>query len=462
MTSNSHNITALRKSTNDNFGFFYLINKLDLKSSLSKRYLYSQKFITDKNEIESELNKIEETISLLDKPQNNKIFSDVENKLSQALDICGTLQNLANSIILSDIELFEIKKFAIIADDVKQLLHELNLIDLPDLSDAINILDPEKMRIATFYVCDAYSEELAALRKSFKVKTENQSPELYQKIIEIEDEIRKQLCEKLQPYTQDLNTALSKIAYLDILIAKAKQARDEHFCKPRIGDKNTSYKALFNPQIKYLLHRQGKKYQSVDISFGQYPTLITGINMGGKTVLLKTLALSQYLCQYGFYVPAAEAEIALVDEIMICMDDEQNHLQGLSSFAAEMKNIDKILSEINTRKPLLVLIDELARTTNPAEGSAIVNAMLDILCERNVCSFITTHYDKITSDCRRLRVRGLVDTNDFINEKNIEQHIDYSLVEETQANVPHEAIRIAEILGVNDELITGAKNKIKK
>jgi hypothetical protein len=59
-------------------------------------------------------------------------------------------------------------------------------------------------------------------------------------------------------------------------------------------------------------------------------------------------------------------------------------------------------------------------------------------------------------------VRGLVDTNDFINEKNIEQHIDYSLVEETQANVPHEAIRIAEILGVNDELIKKAKKYLNK
>ncbi|MDR1553155.1 MAG: DNA mismatch repair protein MutS [Prevotellaceae bacterium] len=462
MTNNSNNIAALRKLTNDNLGFFYLINKLDLKSSLSKRYLYLQKFITDKDKIESELNKIEETISLLDNPQNDKTFSDVETKLSQVLDVGGTLQNLVNSIILSDVELFEIKKFAIIADDVKQLLSELNLIDLPDLSNAINILDPEKMRIATFYIYDAYSDKLAVLRKSLKGKAENQSPESYQKIIEIEDEIRKQLCESLQPHAHDLNMALSQIAYLDILIAKAKQARTEHFCKPRIVDKNTSYKALFNPQIKNLLHGQGKKYQPVDISFGQYPTLITGINMGGKTVLLKTLALSQYLCQYGFYVPATEAEIALVDEIMICMDDEQNHLQGLSSFAAEMKNINKILSEINTCKPLLVLIDELARTTNPAEGSAIVNAMLDILCEHNVCSFITTHYDKITSDCRRLRVRGLIATNDFINEKNIEQHIDYSLVEEAQANVPHEAIRIAEILGVNDELIEKAKKYLNK
>ncbi|MDR2292284.1 MAG: DNA mismatch repair protein MutS [Prevotellaceae bacterium] len=462
MTNNSYNITALRKSTNDNFGFFYLLNKLDLKSSLSKRYLYLQKFITDKDELEKEFNKIEETISLLKTPQNNKIFSDIENKLSQVLDIGGTLQNLANSIVLSDMELFEIKKFAIIADDIKQLLCGLNLIALPDLSAAISILDPEKIRMTTFYIYDAYSAELAVLRKSLKGKIENQSIESYQKITEIEDRIRKQLCTELQIYACDLNTALSKIAYLDLLLAKAKQAKDEHFCKPLIADKNTSYKALFNPQLKDLLHSQGKKYQPVDISFGQYPTLITGINMGGKTVLLKTLALAQYLCQYGFYVPASEAEMTLVDKIMICMEDGQNHLQGLSSFAAEMKNMNIILSEIHTDKHLLVLIDELARTTNPAEGSAIVNALLDIFCENKVCCFITTHYDKITSDCRRLRTSGLIDMDETINEKNIDSFIDYSLVEETETNAPREAIRIAEILGANEELIKRAKNKMKK
>ncbi|MDR2065008.1 MAG: DNA mismatch repair protein MutS [Prevotellaceae bacterium] len=462
MTNNSCNITELRKSANDSFGFFYLLDKLDLKSSLSKRYLYAQKFISDRNELETEFDRIEKTVSLLGKAENNKIFSDIENKLSQVLDIGGTLRNLAGTVTLTDIELFEIKKFAVTADDIKQLLDGLNLVDLPDLSAAINILDPEKTRMATFYIYDAYSSELAVLRKSLKGKTGNQLSETYQKIIEIEDEICKHLCEKLQVHANDLNTALSKIAYLDILVAKAKQAKDESFCRPFIVDKNTSYKALFNPQLKDLLHSQGKKYQPVDISFGQYPTLITGINTGGKTVLLKTLALAQYLCQYGFYTPAAEAKIAPVDKIMICMEDGQNHLQGLSSFAAEMKNVNKILSEIHTDKHLLVLIDELARTTNPSEGGAMVNALLDILCECNICCFITTHYDNITSACRRLRVRGLTDSDKITDEKNMDSYIDYSLVEETETNAPHEALRIAEILGVNTELIKRAKEKMKK
>jgi DNA mismatch repair ATPase MutS len=456
----NNEILTLKKSLSGIPEGLYLLDKLDLKSSLSRRYLYSQKFTANAQQLQCEFDKTEQTISFLNNEKNSKIFSAIEHKLSQILDVGGSLNNLENSIILSDIELFEIKKFSIITNDIKQIIQSLHLVDLTDLSAVTDILDPEKTRIATFYIYDNYSAELTELRRLVKSEKSNYAQELYQKISEIEDEIRKQLTDKLQIYTQNLKTALSEIAYLDILIAKSKQAINGHFCKPVISTKTTLYKGLFNPQLQNLLNAEHRKYQPVDICFGQYPTLITGINMGGKTVLLKTLALAQYLCQFGFYVPASYAEIALVDKIMICIDDEQNHLQGLSSFAAEMKNVNTILLEIGTDRRLLVLIDELARTTNPAEGSAIVNAMLDMLSERKVCSFITTHYDKIQSDCRRLRVRGLTD-NEIKDVKNIESYIDYSLVEETETNVPHEAIRIAEMLGVNSELIKRAKEKLK-
>ena len=460
MTETFNNITTLRKSANNNSDFLYLLNKLDLKSSLTKSYLYSLKFATNKADLQAEFDKIEETILLIDNEKNTKIFSDIEHALSQILDISGTLQNLEKSIVLSDIELFEIKKIAILADDICRFMLQLNLINLPDLSNVINILDPEKTRISAFYIYDAYSSELAALRKSMNDNDKNLSAEIYQKIVEIEDEIRKKLSIELQVYASDLSTALSKTAYLDLLIAKSKQAIEYSFCKPVIVENSMSYKGLFNPQLKDILNVKSEKYQPVDISFGKYPTLITGINMGGKTVLLRTLALAQNLCQYGFYAPAQSAEICLVDRIMICIADEQNHLQGLSSFAAEMKNVNEILLEIATKKSLLVLIDELARTTNPAEGRAIVSAMLDTLSENNVCCFITTHYDKIISDCRRLRVRGFADNVKIENEKNIQQYIDYSLVEETETDVPHEAIRVAEMLGTNKEFIEKAKEKL--
>jgi DNA mismatch repair protein MutS2 len=63
---------------------------------------------------------------------------------------------------------------------------------------------------------------------------------------------------------------------------------------------------LFNPEVAEALRLKNKKYQPVDINLTDGPALITGANMGGKTVLLKSVALAQYMFQYGFFVPARE------------------------------------------------------------------------------------------------------------------------------------------------------------
>jgi DNA mismatch repair ATPase MutS len=182
--------------------------------------------------------------------------------------------------------------------------------------------------------------------------------------------------------------------------------------------------------------------------------------MGGKTLLLKTLALSQMLCQYGFYVPAKMAKISLVAKIMFSFTDEQNQKQGLSSFAAEMLNMNEIITQISENQNIFVLIDELARTTNPKEGAAIVSAMLEILSEKHIKSFITTHYDIHNADCCRLRVKGFVDNIENINSKNIEQFIDYQLIEDNSDKTPQQAFRIAELLNINKTLIEKAKEKL--
>ena len=238
-------------------------------------------------------------------------------------------------------------------------------------------------------------------------------------------------------------------------------------CRPEVSENKTEYIGIFNPEVKAKLQERGSKYQETDIDFGRFPTLITGINMGGKTLMLKTLYLCQMLFQYGFFVPAGRAKIMIMSGILFSFTDEQNQLQGLSSFAAEMKKIDEIIKQISADHNLLILIDELARTTNPQEGAAIVSATLEILQENSVCAFITTHYD-ITTSCRRLRVRGLKEnvsetannykSTDYI--RNLLKNIDYQLINDTSGNTPNEAIRIAELLGTDNRLIDKAKSKI--
>ena len=108
---------------------------------------------------------------------------------------------------------------------------------------------------------------------------------------------------------------------------------------------------------------------------------------------------------------------------------------------------------------LLILIDEPARTTNPVEGKALVQAIATIMGQRDSITMITTHYSQLGVNCRRLRVRGFVESlSDMpITAQTINRFIDYSLILDNSDEVPHEALRIAELLNCHPELIRQAK-----
>ena len=124
-----------------------------------------------------------------------------------------------------------------------------------------------------------------------------------------------------------------------------------------------------------------------------------------------------------------------------------------------MLRVNAIVQDVKAGKNALILIDELARTTNPTEGKAIVNAMLDFLTDKGARSLITSHYSGIKARCKKMRVKGFVKEHvqGQLTINNINEFIDYSLIEDTLDSVPQEAMRIARILGVDEELLDKAE-----
>ena len=300
---------------------------------------------------------------------------------------------------------------------------------------------------------------MAEIRSKLRIQTQEPDLELMTRAQEIENQVREELSVQLRCYTEEIAKALETVAQIDIEMAKAKLAITYSCCRPEYTDSEISYEGLYNPKLKVALECQNKEIQPIDISLGYTPILLTGINMGGKTVLLKSLALAQLMSQYGFYVPARRALITPVTHILCSMNDDQDELKGLSSFAAEMQNIDLILSTIEKGKRLLILVDELARTTNPTEGRALVSAFLSMVSHSDNFTIVTSHYDGITAPCRRLRVKGLRQ-EPLASATNIEQWIDYRLVDDNSEHAPQEAIRIAQLLGINPEFIEEAKKAL--
>lgn len=454
-------------------GFRYMIDHLEIHSGLGRSSLLDRVWLEDAKQIKAELERVEKMVRVVRDSRNQVVLERLKVKLSQVKDIRGTVKRLKEPVVLDDLELFELKNLAFVAEDIREIIKDYPVVDIPCLGNLVDLLDPEQNRIPHFYIYDSYSEKLSALRAEIKQKKregreEREIENLYFQSLEEEDRVRAELTLQIRMLREEIAETLRAVAYLDILLAKAIQVENMGLVLPEVkdGKKNErlSFQKLFHPQLREILLQEGRKFQPVDVGLERGVTLLTGANMAGKSVLLKSIALAQGLAQFGFYVPAERAEIVPVSDILTCMGDGQDELSGLSSFAAEMLCVNEILLRVERGEKVLVLIDELARTTNPTEGRAIVNGVIEFLAAYQIRALVTTHYGGIIAPCRKLRVRGFREEKiqGKLTLQNITDYIDYSLLEDASGEVSQEAIRIAEIIGVSRELTDNAKKFLDK
>ena len=449
---------TFQQAINQNPSLRTLYSQMEIQTPMARNLLLHTPFSQSQQWIEQQWQQITECQTYLTalNPQTTQRFF---MHLSTIHDISGSIKALQQNQILDDISLFEIKAFCL---NTKKLKKDFTspLFPLPDLQEIIDILDPEKMQAMQFYIYSAYSEELSQARKQWqKAKeeaNEQKAHSLYIKTLEIENQIRQTLSQKLYPYIPALSKSLSIIAQIDLTFAKAKLSTQHNLNKVQITDKKQiHYKKIFHPIVKQLLEEKNQPYQSIDIEIGEENYLITGANMAGKTLILKTLALNQQLLQYGFFVACQDAELCLVEKVLTSIGDGQNENEGLSSFAYEVKNLHNIIQEIKTNATHLVLVDELARTTNPIEGKKLVEGFLEVCNKRGSLVVVTTHYSDIEAPAKRMRVKGFnhKDLQPPIKIEEISQHIDYSLVEDQSNQAPTEAINLCRLLGIDQEWI---------
>ena len=192
--------------------------------------------------------------------------------------------------------------------------------------------------------------------------------------------------------------------------------------------------------------------------------------MGGKTVSLKLVGMVAILAQYGYFVPAASARVGLSNFMQILIGDSQSIERGLSSFGSEMEELKEIMD--NSRDRSLLLIDEIASGTNPAEGLALTKSITDYLKQQPFIALITTHFETVTEDkdVMNMPVTGLANADferldkelRYANRREriniIQKYMDYRLTRvDNNREVPKDALNIAKMLGIDANIIEKAK-----
>ena len=181
---------------------------------------------------------------------------------------------------------------------------------------------------------------------------------------------------------------------LDIACSSAVLAEEQGLVRP-ILNSGTSHKIIGgrHPTVKLGLEEQGRAFVSNDCFVGEEQRiwLITGPNMAGKSTFLRQNALISILAQVGCFVPAAHAEIGIVDHIYSRIGSADNLFQDQSTFMVEMLETAAILKQATPRS--FVIMDEVGRGTTPEDGVAVGYACLHHLYHTNRCrTLFATHF----------------------------------------------------------------------
>ncbi|KAF0196293.1 MAG: DNA mismatch repair protein MutS domain-containing protein [Bacillota bacterium] len=289
------------------------------------------------------------------------------------------------------------------------------------------------------------------------------------------EKVRTRLSQAVRRESDKLRRALQSLATLDLAVSKAVLALEWNGSRPVVLASTSPLVLLMeearHPKVEADLAAQGKTFVPISICLAQGVSLITGANMGGKTVTLRAVGLLAALTAYGMFVPAEHFVVSLVTHIAILAGDYRAELTGLSRFGHEVAGLNNLLTLAPERA--LLLIDELASSTNPVEGSALAQAVVEHLHEQPSLSLLTTHYDRLADlpGVAHWQVIGLSQVHgnelqEYLSSDSLQELselMDYRLsrVESPRA-IPREALRVARYLGLPDSVLQRATELVQR
>jgi DNA mismatch repair protein MutS len=217
-----------------------------------------------------------------------------------------------------------------------------------------------------------------------------------ERIEQRERELFETLRRKVGLQIRRLQCAAQLTAELDVLASLAEVAEREGYVRPDVTDGfDLVIAAGRHPVVERMMPRE--KFIPNDIRLPENARMIilTGPNMSGKSTILRQTGLIVLMAQIGSFVPAASAEIGIVDRLFTRVGASDNLVRGQSTFMVEMSETSAILHTATEKS--LVLLDEIGRGTSTYDGVSIAWSVSEYLHDRVKCKTVfATHYHELT------------------------------------------------------------------
>ena len=280
------------------------------------------------------------------------------------------------------------------------------------------------------------------------------------RIGELEATIFAEVRARVATETKRLQTTAHAIAMLDVLAALATTAVRQRYCKPSLHDGDeieiaggrhpvieATSETPFIPNDLYMNNSTDRLL------------IVTGPNMGGKSTILRQVALIALLAQVGSFVPAERARLPLFDRIWTRVGASDDLSRGRSTFMVEMTETAAILHNATPRS--LVLLDEIGRGTSTFDGLSIAWAVAEYLhdsADHAAKTLFATHYHELTELAERLP--GAQNYQIRVAEREGEVIFLYKL-ERGRASKSY-GIEVARLAGLPPDVLTRARDVLRR
>ena len=270
----------------------------------------------------------------------------------------------------------------------------------------------------------------------------------------LEYELFLRLRESLLEYLPQLQEIARFISVLDVIASLAETARLFGYSRPKVTDEARIYiREGRHPVLDQNVTEE--KFVPNDCSLDGAENrvlLITGPNMAGKSTFIRQVALIVLMAQIGSFVPAAAAEIGLVDRIFTRVGASDDLSRGQSTFMVEMNETANIVNNATERS--LVILDEIGRGTSTFDGLSIAWSVAEYLHDVLRCqTLFATHYHEMTE--LAVICKGVKNYNVAVREWN-DQIIFLRKIQPGAADKSY-GIQVARLAGLPDDLIERAK-----